>query len=68
MTAISERQRSCVYIYKKQNNAKLLYKKRHTFFKKQDNVRYVYLYKKQDTLLYAVFGENFESGIFIQKA
>ena len=69
MAAISERQCARLYIYiiiKKLRN--VLYTKRQTLYKKQDNVRYVFIHKKQDTLRSAIFHENFEVGIYIQKA
>ena len=34
----------------------------------QDNLRYVCIYKNQDTLRYTVFHEIFEIGIYIQKS
>ena len=37
------------------------------FYKKQDNFRYVFIYKEQYTLRYAIFLEYFEVGIYIQK-
>ena len=55
MTAISKRQRARFYIYKKQKNCKMfLYTKSPTIFKNQDNSRYVFIYKKEDTLRYAI--------------
>ena len=33
----------------------------------ETNLRYVFIYKKPDTLLYAIFHEVFEFGIYIQK-
>ena len=68
MTAISERQRACLYLYKKQEKLrKKLYTKSQTLCKKLDNFRYVCIYKKQDTLCYAIFHEIFKVGIYIQK-
>ena len=57
------------YIYTKRENncARFLYKSQ-TLFKKQDNFRYVFIYKKQDTLRDAIFHENFEVSIYVQKA
>ena len=56
MTAISRKQRARFYMYKKQKNYRMfLYTKRHTLCQKQDNYRCVFMYKKQDTLRYAVF-------------
>ena len=45
-----------------------IYTKNNTLCKKQDNFRYVFTYKKHDTLRYAIFYEIFEVGIYIQKA
>ena len=56
MTAISRKQRARFYMYKKQKKYRMfLYTKRHTLYQKQDNSRCVFMYKKQDTLRYAVF-------------
>ena len=55
ITAIIKRQRACLYIYKKQKNAKPFYTKSQTLFKKQDNFRHVFIYKNPDTLRYAIF-------------
>ena len=69
MNVISERQRAHLYIYKKQKNyEKFLYTKSLTLCNKQDNYCYVFIYKKQDNLRYAIFHENFEVGVNIQKA
>ena len=67
ITNINERQHARLYIYKKGGNFKtfLYYKK---LFNKQEILRYVYLKKKLDTILYAKFHEFFEIGICIQKA
>ena len=46
----------------------VLYTKIQKHRKKQDNFRYVFIYKKQDTLRYAIFHEIFEVGIYIQKS
>ena len=57
------------YIHKKQKNCETyLYTKSPTLFKKLDNFRYVFIYKKQDTLRHGNFHGNFEFGIYIQKA
>ena len=37
------------------------------FMKNKYNFRYVFIYKNQHTLCYAIFHENFEVGIYIQK-
>ena len=56
MTAISERQSARFYICKNPKKCEtFLYAKPQTFCKKQDNFRYVFIYKKQDTLRYAIF-------------
>ena len=58
-----------VFICKKQQNCEtFLYTKSRTLFKKLDNFHYVFTYKKQDTLRYGIFHENFEVGIYIQKS
>ena len=69
MTNISERQRARLYIYTKQKNAKFIYiySKIQTLRKKQDNLQYVFIYKKIDTLRHAIFHENSDMVIFIQK-
>ena len=69
MITISKRQCPCSYIYKKQKIAKSLYiyAKKQTPFKKQDNLRYVFIYKKLDTFRHAIFHENFEIVICIEK-
>ena len=64
ITAMIERQRARFYI----TIAKLSYTKIQALFKKQDNFCYVFIYKMYDTLLYAIFHEIFEVGIYIQKA
>ena len=61
MTAIKERQRAQLYIYKNKIIAK------HFIHKKPDNFRYVFIYKKPDTLRCTIFHANFEFGIYIQK-
>ena len=65
-----QRKTTCTFLYinKKQNNPEtLLYTKSRTLRKKQDNFRYVFIYKNPDTLSYAIFHEIFEVGIYIQK-
>ena len=59
-----------VYIYTKNNTLcqTFLYTKSQTRFKNQDNLRYVLIYKKQYTLRHAIFHENVEVGIYIQKS
>ena len=61
MTPISERQRARFCIYKKQKKLRKI----QTLCKKQDNFRYVFIHKKPDTLLYAIFHEIFEIIIYI---
>ena len=68
MTANSERQRAGVIYTKSNFFAKPLYTKSEKLFKKQYNLRYVFIYKKQDTLWYAIFQENVKVGIYIQKS
>ena len=68
-TDLSKTQRTLFYIYKKKQYCEtFLYTKSRTLFKKQDNLRYVCIYKKLDTLRHAIFHEIFEIGICIQKA
>ena len=56
-------------LFKKQDNFRyVLYTKSQTLCKRQDNFCYVFIYKKQDTLRYAIFHENFEVGVYKQKA
>ena len=38
------------------------------FFKNQDNSRYIFMYKKSDTLGHAIFHESFETVMYIQKS
>ena len=72
MTFISKRQRAHFYIYKKLEKCEtLLYTKIQTLFKKQDNLRYVFIYKNPD-LCVTRFLLNFRNwrrgeGIFIWK-
>ena len=65
-----QRKRACTFLFiqKAKNWETFLYKKSKTLCKKQDNFYYVFIYKKQDTLSYAIFHENFGRGIHIQKA
>ena len=68
-TAIRERQRAGVYIYKKQRKLRnvFIYKNSDTLQKaRQFALRFIY--KKLDTLCYAIFPKTFEIGIYIQKA
>ena len=59
MTQFGERQRARCYIYKNQNKFERLYiySKSQTLFKKQDNLRYVFIHKKPHTLHYTIFRE-----------
>ena len=41
--------------------------KSRTRCKKQENSRYVFIYKNHDTLRYTIFHENFELDIYVQK-
>ena len=67
MTPITERQCPRFYIYKKQKKTKRLYiyTKIQTLNKNQDNLRNVFIHKKPDTLLYAIFHEIFEIDIYV---
>ena len=56
------------FIYtKRRKNAKRLYIYKASLRKKQDNFHYV-LYTKARHLRYVIFHENFEVGIYMQKA
>ena len=57
-----------IYIYKAKNGETFLYTKIQTLCKKQDNLRYVFIYKNLDTFRYASFHEIFEDDICIQKS
>ena len=58
-----------VFIYpRNQKNRNVIIYKKPTLFKKQDNFRYVFIYKKLVTLSYAIFHGNFEVGTYIQKS
>ena len=66
----NKRKKTCTFLYiQKEKNAKRFYiQKGQTLCKKQENSRYVFIYKKKNTLRYAILNEIFEVGIFIQKA
>ena len=69
ITAVSKRQRARLYLYIKGGGCQtFLYTKIQALCKNQDNIHYVFIYKKQDTLRYAIFHENFEVGVYKQKA
>ena len=69
MAAIRKRQRAYFYTHKNQKNCQtFLYTKIQTLFKKLDNFRIVFIYKKPYTLRYGIFHEIFQFGIYIQKA
>ena len=69
MNTMSTRQRALIYIYIYNKDCEtFLYTKIQTLCKNQDNSRHVFIYKKQDTLGYAIFHEGFEVGICIQKS
>ena len=51
---------------KRKKLRKFAYTKNQTLFKKQDNLSYVFIYKKLDTLCYAIFYDIFEFGTYIQ--
>ena len=66
MIPISKRQRACFYIHKNQKNCESfinIYKK-HDTLQKQDDLRYVFIHQKPDTLLYAIF-HDFLIGIYL---
>ena len=68
-TAVSKIIRARFYMYKKQKHSKtFLYAKIQTLWENQDNYHYIFIYKKLDTLCYSKFHENFEIGVYIQKA
>ena len=69
MTSISKRQRESFYILKSKKDCETFsYTNIQTLFKKHDNLRYGYIYIKQDTLRYKIFHENVKVRIYIQKA
>ena len=64
----SSKDNAYVYIHKKQINCKTFSNtKNHTLFKKIDNSRYVFIYKKAIHLTLRDFRGIFEVGIYIQK-
>ena len=65
ITIIDIRQRSSAlfYIYKKRKQSPNV-----LVLRNKDNVHYIFISKKQDTLCYAIFHENLELRIYIQKA
>ena len=67
ITVLSKRQRARFCIYKKGKNAKLFYTKNRKLYKKQKKLHYVFIYKDQKNLRYAIFHNNFEVGIYTQK-
>ena len=68
MTSINERKfSSYIYIQKAKKMRNILYTKSQTLCKKQENFRYFFVCKKEDTLCYAIFNENFDIRIYIQK-
>ena len=68
MTNIRERQHVRIYIYKSKKCETFLYTKSETLFKKQDNLRFVFIYKIPDTLHYAILQEISDIGIYRLKA
>ena len=66
MTFISERQRTCFYTHKKQNKCETFF-----FFLKEDTLQKTrqfvlrFYSQKTNTLLYAIFHEIFDFGIYI---
>ena len=65
MNPIRKRKRARLLFTKSEKNGEriYIYTKSYTLCKKQDNLRYVFVHKKPDTLRYAIFRENFEIGI-----
>ena len=55
MTVIIKRQRARLYTQRETNYQTFLYRKIQTLFKKLDNFRYVFIYKKQYTWHYEIF-------------
>ena len=57
MTPISKRQRACFIYTKRKNESKIIYiyTKSQTHYKKQDNLRHIFIQKKAHTLPYAIF-------------
>ena len=69
MTPISERQRECFFLYKKENKLlNILYTRSLSVFKKQDNSHYVLYTERKKILCYTIFHYYFELENYIQKA
>ena len=70
MTPISKGQRAHLYIYKAKNEKRLyIYTKFQTLFKKQDNLRCVFIHRKPGTLRYAIFHKCLKFAfLYIQRA
>ena len=72
MTLIGERQRARFYKYKKQKNCETfvyIYTKKLDTLQNQDNLCYLSIHKKLDTLRYAILMKFLKLGfIYIQKA
>ena len=66
INAVRRRQRANSYMHRKKNCETFLDTKRQTLFQNQDTFRYVFIYKKQDTLLYGVFIKKLKL-VFIYK-
>ena len=64
---VNKRQHASFSIYKNQKQFRniYLYTKSQTIFKKQDNLRYVFIHKNPNTLRYAIFLKSFETEIYI---
>ena len=56
------------YIYKTKKLRYVFIHKIQTLSKKQDNMRYVFIYKRQDTLRYIIFHENLKLAFLYTKA
>ena len=64
MTAIIERQRARLYTKSKKMQNVVIYKKPDTFQKARQFPLRFYIDKKEDTLRYGIFDENFKLGIY----
>ena len=60
MTTPSAKDIVHIFLYTKSKKMRnLLHTKKQTLRKKQENFRYVFIYKNQETLRYAIFHEMF---------
>ena len=67
MTPISERQREHLYTKSKTKCETFLYTKSLLLCKNQDNIRYVFIYKKHNTLLYTISHEILKLAFLYKK-